>query len=391
MKKLVALLLALAMVFALAACTTEKGTNDTNSTSGGGPSASGTGDDGKVEMKNWKIGYLDEDSADAGQTLPTIDNIVWTIEALGCTPVGVVPASNSPDDLITAVENLINQGCDAITMRNLIHMNGLTATVIDMCEEAGIYCSFFNTKIAEDSDAWSAAHESAYFVSAHYNENTEAGYKAVEILADEGVKKICVFGQPVSNLTGAERYSGVEQACEDLGVEILTFSADTSLFNPEGGATVAENFLNAYPEVEGIIITGGTGLLLPGYAPILEGTGVKTVGIDFGEVMGEHLKSGLLSGMVGGHVAGGVFSVIMLVNKLNGTPLADGPAFIKDLFLDVTPQDVDDLNVCYYHKQFFTDEQIKNCVVAFNPDAGMDDLSALINSYTIQGLMEQYQ
>ena len=377
MKKTLAILLVLAMMFGLVAC-------------GGKAPAAGNDAPAAPEMKNWKIGYLDQDSADSGQTLPTIDNIVWTIEALGCTPVGVVPASNAPEDLITAVENLINQGCDAITMRNLIHMNGLTATVIDMCEEAGVYCSFFNTKIAEGSDAWDAAHESEFFVSAHYNENMEAGYKAVEILAAEGVTKICVFGQPVSNLTGGERYAGVEQACADLNVEILTFSSDTSLFNAEGGATVAENFLNAYPDVEGIIITGGTTTMLTGYLPVLEGTGVKTVGIDFGEAMNEPLKSGLLSGMIGGHVAGGAYSVIMLVNKLNGTPLVEGPAFIKDLFLDVNPENVDDLSVCYYHKQFFTDDQIRNCVVAYNPNATIDDLNALIEFFTIENLMKQY-
>lgn len=389
MKKYIAMLLVVVMVLGMTACGSGS-TADTPATANDAPVVSASEGKTIAEIKNWKIGYLDEDSADAGQTLPTIDNIVWTIEALGCTPVGVVPASNAPEDLITAVENLINQGCDAITMRNLIHMNGLTATVIDMCEEAGVYCSFFNTKIAEDSDAWTAAHESEYFVSTHYNENSEAGYKAVEILATEGVTKICVFGQPVSNLTGGERYSGVEQACKDLGVEILTFTADLNLFNAEGGATVAENFLNAYPDVEGIVITGGTGLLLPGYAPVVEGTGVKTAGIDFGEVMGEHLKSGLLSGMVGGHVAGGAYSVIMLVNKLNGTPLMDGPAFIKDLFLDVTPENVDDLNTCYFHKQFYTDEQLQHCVVAFNPDATIDDLYNLINCYTIKDLMKQY-
>ncbi len=344
-----------------------------------------------AEQKNWKIGFLDQDSADSGQTLPTIDNIKFACEALGCTAVGVVPASNSPDDLITAVENLINQGCDAITMRNLIHMNGLTATVIDMCAEAGVYCSFFNTKIAEGSDAYEVAMESEYFVSAHYNENMEAGYRAAEILAGEGVTKICAFGQPLSNLTGAERYEGLEKGCAEHNIEILTFSSDTSLFNAEGGATVAENFLNAYPDVEGIVITGGTTTMLPGYAPKLQGTGVKTVGIDFGEIMGEYLKDGTLTAMIGGHVAGGAYSVIMLVNKLNGTPLVDGAAFIKDNFLDVNPDNVDDLDVCYFHKQFYTDEEMQNCVVSFNPNATFADLQKLIDDFTIAHLMEQYK
>lgn len=344
-----------------------------------------------AEATNWKIGYLDQDSADAGQTAPTIDNIIFTCEALGCTPVGVVPASNSPDDLITAVQNLINQGCDAITMRNLIHMNGLTATVIDMCADAGVYCSFFNTTIEEGTDAYDAAMESEYFVSAHYNENTEAGYRAAEILANEGVTKICAFGQPLSNLTGAERYEGLEQGCEELGIEILTFSSDTSLFTAEGGATVAENFLNAYPDVEGIVITGGTPMMLAGYAPVVAGTGVKTVGIDFAETMGQYIKDGTLTAMIGGHVAGGAYSVIMLVNALNGTPLVDGPAFIKDNFLDVDANNVDDLDICYFHKQFYTDEELQNCVVAFNPDATFEDLQELIDNFTVEHLMEQYQ
>lgn len=371
MKKLIALVLTVCMLAAMMA----------------GITASGEA----VEVKNFKIGYLDQDSADAGQTLPTIDNIVWTIEALGCTPVGVIPASNSPDDLITAVENLINQGCDAIVLRNLIHMNGLTATVIDMCEEAGVYCSFFNTKITEDSDAYEAATESSYFVSAHYNENTEAGYQAVEALHNAGVTKICAFGQPISNLTGGERYDGLVQACEEFGIELLNFSSDISLFTAEGGATVAENFLNAYPEVEGIVITGGVGTMLAGYAPVVQGTGVKTAGIDFSDVMGQYIKDGTLECVIGGHVAGGAYAVIMVVNTLYGHPLVDGAAFIKDNFLDVTPENVDDLDTCYFHKQFYTNEELQHCVYAFNQDASMDDLQKLIDEYSIEFLMEKYQ
>lgn len=370
MKKLVAMVLAICMLFSLTCV---------------------IGSANAAEVKNFKIGYLDQDSADAGQTLPTIDNIVWTIEALGCTPVGVIPASNSPDDLITAVENLINQGCDAVVLRNLIHMNGLTATVIDMCEEAGVYCSFFNTKIDVDSDAYEAAMESEYFVSAHYNENTEAGYKAGEALHNVGVTKICAFGQPISNLTGGERYNGLEQACEDFGIELLNFSADISLFTAEGGATVAENFLNAYPEVEGIVITGGVSLLLPGYAPVIQGTGVKTVGIDFSDIMGQYIKDGTLESVIGGHVAGGAYAVIMVVNRLYDHPLVEGPAFIKDNFLDVTPENVDDLDTCYFHKQFYTDEELRSCVYAFNENASMDNLQQLIDEYSISFLMEKYQ
>lgn len=293
--------------------------------------------------------------------------------------------------MITAVENLLNQGCDALVLRNLIHMNGLTATVVDMCDAAGVYVSFFNTKIEEGSDAWDAAQEGKYFVSAHYNENEEAGYKAVEILAGQGVKKICVFGQPVSNLTGGERYEGVEKACDEFGVEMLTFGSDTTLFTAEGGATVAENFLSAYPEVEGIVITGGVGTMLAGYAPVVSDTDVKTVGIDFSDVMGEYLKDGTLSGVIGGHVAGGAYAVIMVVNALYGTPLVEGPAFIKDNFLDVTPENVDDLEICYFHQQFYTDEQMQDCVSAFNPEASMENLQTLIDEYSIEFLMENHK
>jgi ABC-type sugar transport system substrate-binding protein len=174
-------------------------------------------------------------------------------------------------------------------------------------------------------------------------------------------------------------------------MDILVFSSDPNLFNAEGGATVAENFLNAYPEADGVVITGVTMLLLPGYGPVMKGTDVKTAGIDFSGTMGEYIKDGTMYSMTGGHVAGGVFSVIMLVNELNDTPLSDEPVFLQDGFLQVNPENVDDLDICYFHKQLFTNEEMQNCVVAYNPDATLETLQALIDSFTMEHLMEKYQ
>lgn len=143
--------------------------------------------------------------------------------------------------------------------------------------------------------------------------------------------------------------------------------------------------------MEGIVITGGVSLLLPGYAPVIQGTGVKTVGIDFSDIMGQYIKDGTLESVIGGHVAGGAYAVIMVVNRLYDHPLVEGPAFIKDNFLDVTPENVDDLDTCYFHKQFYTDEELRSCVYAFNENASMDDLQQLIDEYSISFLMEKYQ
>jgi ABC-type sugar transport system substrate-binding protein len=381
MKKLLTFVFAICMVFSMAACNGEAAPADGGSEGG----------DAAAETKEWKIGYLAENSADAGQTGPTQDNIVYACEALGVTPVGVVPTDTSPDAIITAVENLINQGVDALTLRNSVHMNGLTATVIDMAEAAGVYVSFYNTLIPEGTDAYAAATESEYFVSAHYNNNKLAGYEAAASLGEIGIEKLAVFGLPLSNLTGSDRYEGIEEAVDEYGMEILVFSSDMSLYSAEGGATVAENFLNAYPEADGIVLTGGIFALLPGYGPVMEGTDVKTAGIDFSDSMSQYIKNGTLYSVTGGHVAGGIYSVILLVNELNSTPLSDGPAFLQDGFLLVNPDNVDDLDVCYFHKQLFTDEEIQNCVVAYNPDATMETLQALIDSYTMEHLMEKYQ
>lgn len=268
----------------------------------------------------------------------------------------------------------------------------MLATVIDMCEEAGVYVSFYNTLIDEGTDAWDAAHESKYFVSAHYNDNEKAGYDAMNKLAEIGCKKVCVFGLPVSNLTGEYRYTGLERAAEENGIEILCFNSDLSLFNAAGGATVAESFLSAYPEMDGVLISGGCGNIMSGYATVMEGKGIPTVGIDFSEGQTQYFESGILEYVTGGHIAGAVYGVIMLVNQLNGTPLADGPAFIEDKFLEADGvEEAVAYDTCYFGGvNLFTEEEIRNCCVAYNPDANMDTLLAFIEKYTVEGLMEKY-
>jgi ABC-type sugar transport system substrate-binding protein len=353
----------------------------------------GNPSDAVITAGNWKIGYLASSSADAGQTLPTQESLKHAVEALGCTVVEVIPASTSPDDLITAVENLINQGCDAICLYNQIHMNGLVATVIDLCEEAGVYVSFYNTKIKEGTDAYDAAMDSEYFVSAHFNENEKAGYNAMAKLGELGCKKVCVFGLPTSNLTGEDRYRGAEAAAKEYGIEILCFNSDLSLFNAAGGTTVAESFLAAYPDMEGVLITGGTGNVMSGYSTVMEGKGIPTSAIDFSEGQTAFLDNGVLAYVTGGHISGATYAVIMLVNKLNGSPLVDGPAFVEDKFLEADgPEEAAKYDTCYFGGvDLFSDEEIRNCSVAFNPAATYDTLKQFIDNYTVEGLMAKYE
>lgn len=306
MKKFVALLLTLVLTFSLAACGAEGGVKDDE--------AAGPG--------SFKIGTLDTGSADA-TTAPLLNQLKLTVETLGCELVTATSTGMSAEETLVALQNLIAAGCDAILVPAAMIS---PAKVAEICDPEGVYWGTYFYKFEEGTEDYEAAMNSEYFVGTTYEDDVDSAYWATSVLGKLGCKNLCMIGLPTGGTTANMRDEGIAKACEEYGMTVLAEERDFTLtFTAAGGATIAERFLTAYPECDGIIIAGMTQYCLPGIVQTLEQTGninkIKVAGIDFNEFQFDYMEQGALHGIVGGHFAGPTYTAIHTVIKIDILPL----------------------------------------------------------------------
>jgi len=132
---------------------------------------------------------------------------------------------------------------------------------------------------------------------------------------------------------------------------------------------------------------------LPGIVQTLEQTDnigkVKVAAVDFNEYQFEYMDSGALTGIIGGHFAGPSYTAIMMINQLNGTPLTTEKVQLENNFIELgSPEEAqqyaDYINSVGY---LYSEEEIKNCLVAYNPDFTFEDLKAMADSYSLADLI----
>ena len=376
MKKFVALLLTLVLTFSLAACGAEGGVKDDE--------AAGPG--------SFKIGTLDTGSADA-TTAPLLNQLKLTVETLGCELVTATSTGMSAEETLVALQNLIAAGCDAVLVPAAMIS---PAKVAEICDPEGVYWGTYSYKFEEGTEDYEAAMNSEYFVGTTYEDDVDSAYWATSVLGKLGCKNLCMIGLPTGGTTANMRDEGIAKACEEYGMTVLAEERDFTLtFTAAGGATIAERFLTAYPECDGIIIAGMTQYCLPGIVQTLEQTGninkIKVAGIDFNEFQFDYMEQGALHGIVGGHFAGPTYTAIQMINILNGTPLTEEKVQLQDMFIKLGSNEEAQTYANYIKEvgYLYSEEEIKNCLVLNNPDFTFEDLKAIADSYSLQDLLDR--
>ena len=260
MKKILALLLALAMMCGMIACSsTDSGddtattddttsntetTDDTATTDEGGDDAA-TGD---VDYSQLKFGYV---CMNLGN--PWFVEVQQGFEA-ACEELGiqclVVDSQYDVDKQVADLETLINDNYSAI-MISPIDQNALTAAV-DSANEAGIITSCM-AQSQDNTDFGYTVDEYAY--GEMIGEN--AANWINENLADQETVKVCMITQDNVEATIA-RADGIQDTLEEMcpNVEIVARQAgDTA----ELGLNIVEGTLAAHPDLQVVVASNDSG------------------------------------------------------------------------------------------------------------------------------------
>lgn len=347
---------------------------------------------------------------DASEKLPEkfkIGVVIWsTVDDLGRTSsqmldyasevLGVEMVYNtnisSPESQITATENLIAAGCDAVAICN--YSDDILPKIAKLCQENEVYFTLIWRSIA-DPEVKEIVESCPFYLGNTCEDEEKIGYRMGESLYNKGCENIAVITMEKGDATADARDAGFDRACEEFGMNRIS-EARNNAFTAEDATKAVENFLAAFPEMDGIYVTGGSGTILEG---VIQGlalhgkTGeVKVACVDFIADLDKYIAEGAIDAISGGHFVDPLFSYILMVNKLAGTPLSETCETINLNFVNLeSPEDA----VNYYtyvegDEYPYNAEEIRSMVKYFNPDMTIEKLKEIADAYSVDDVVARH-
>ena len=264
MKRWIALLLTLAMCFALTACggkTTEAPSNDEQPAQ---TDAAGKTITIALLPKTLSNPYFVAMQKFAEAAAASLSNDEYTVEIVCSAP----PSEDGVNEQITMFESYLEKGVDGV----LIVPCG-TAEVVDTIKKA-------NEKnvpvICLDTNADEGAEVAAFIGTNNY----DGGFLAGQWTAENIDGQVAIITGTLGNQCHTDRNNGYVDGLE--GASNVELVGDIQPCNGDQGTAmgIAENLLTAYPDLKCIYVTSDTGAM--GAATAVQATGrdVKVIGFD---------------------------------------------------------------------------------------------------------------
>lgn len=316
--------------------------------------------------------------------------ITAAAEALDCD-VEFTANDFDAETSITNVENLFASGCDSVIFCN--SADGQIPKALKIAEQYdGKIFQFFRT--ISDEDIKKAAFASPYYGGQVHEDEYDVGYNMGKIMSEKGCKNVGLINFNHGDLTAETRQKGYEAALKELGVNIVasTWEITTS----ETGSQTAENYLAAYPEMDGIALVGGSGEALYGVQSALKShkktEDIVLVTTDFYEKMGSDIADGTLTAISGGHWCDPFFSFMLAYNDAAGAfKNGEVPAEIQmDMIYVTSAQEGTDFNKWFVESNPYNEKEIKELSIVYNENMNFDMLNKAAQSLTLQDVVDRH-
>ncbi len=390
-KKMIALLTSMTLVLStiLMGCGSQKNTGETKEQQTEEASSETAQTSDKLPEK-LKIGVVIWSTTDdLGGASARLLN--YASDIIGCEMVYNTNIS-SPESQITATENLIAAGCNAIAICN--YSDDILPKITSLCEENEVYFTLIWRSIS-DPEVKEIVEASPYYLGNTCESEEETGYMMGESFHNMGCENIAVITMEKGDATADARDAGFDRACEEFGMNRISEVRNNTLTAEETTKAV-ENFLASFPELDGIFVTGGSNTILEGVIQALalhNKTGeVKVACIDFISDLDKYIEEGAIDAISGGHFVDPLFSYMLMVNKLAGTPLSDNCEQIDLNFINLqSPEDARNYyKYCEGDSYPYNEEEIRSMVKYFNPDMTIDKLKEIAAAYSIDDVVSRH-
>ena len=264
--KLFMLLAAAGFILALGACTGEGGATNESTLSGGETKKADTKEEGQTKDE-YTFGYIaydmkdtwNEYSAKAFEYAASKQNV--KVKTL------VLDSKNSPEESVTAMESLIQQGVDGISIFPISTEQG--ATLVKMANEAGIPVTIENFEMNENSGDYIAS------VACKYD---DIGYAAIKFIAEKkpGAKVFFCAGQEGAGVY--EKYQeGIDKALEEFGDKVEIVATLHGDWQTEKAYNITTDLISSGKEFD--YVFANNGLMAQGCYQALKDAGMDNIPI----------------------------------------------------------------------------------------------------------------
>ncbi len=382
-KTLLALLLALVMVFALAACGAK---DDAKEPADDKPATdkpaddkpADEGNDGEESFGNYVIGYNCLGSGvwilDTHQALNT-----YYIESIGSS-VNAASANFSSDQMLKDIQNQINAGEDG-------HMyfgafGTLTHAVSDLFEDAGVYWVNWDQQIS--TDIIDEIRENPYFVGSVGSQQDKIAYVLAEAAYEAGCRKALQMAGAVGDVAHDARMAGFQERFEELGGETISIARCT---DPSEAAAKGDDIVAAYGAEADCFYALNMDFALGAYQAIEKYGFEDSILVISSELDAwgvEMVKNGKMIGDT--YVAhDGAWGSALLINALDGHPILDenGEAPYSNALMTwmITEDRADFYQEHYVEGYPVTDADYQSMLYRYNPDVTWDYMNDKLASF----------
>lgn len=391
-KKVISVILTAAMtgmMFAGCGSDTENTGNSGEGTASeavGGTESTQTADNGASSGETYKIGIVMYQWTDAQGT--NIQNFCNYLEENMNVEFEYESTFYDDDAQVSCVENLISAGCKAI-------ISGYDTNIVaamSTCADAGVYYAVALDHITEDDFA--GADPGEYFLGGTKQfggDLAELGKEYADAVADAGIQNVGGISFPEWAFTDApEIYASFqsELSAQGITVQDLTF---TPGMTSDEVQQAAKDLVNQNPDMDALF---GMASGLDYVYPAIQGSDVKLIAMGYDTSVASLMDSGaLLAAGNNNHTqaiascvariinalegnsypdaASGIYNEGSIVNGVAGYPVISNKEDLDNYMNYVIPEDG--------AKGCVTVDELKNCIISYNPDATLADLNELTN------------
>lgn len=396
MKKLISftVVFALLMVFGLTGCGSTETSDKTSDTSASGStsdsssgtaSASSAGSDHQIT-----IGLGIWGNSDPLSTM-VIKMVQTAADAMGAKVDVLTDDFFNPDKQIANVENFIAKGVDGIIICN--GSDDIMPKIVKKCDDAKVPVAIYFRQLV-DKEVKEYCEKSPYYLGCVHEDEEMVGYQLGKALADKGVKNVGVINYNKGDTTAETRYNGYIKAFKEFGVNKV--AEQWEILTGEKAANAVEQFLSAYPEMDGLAVVGGGGEPLTGAVQALKKNNkigsIEITASDFGPDIKKNIENKEISAMSGGHWTDPFYCFMLMYNYAAGTPLSDKPVEIKMNPIFITSAEEADQYTKWFEGSVlpYTADEIKNMTVKNNAEFNLLALQKIASAYSIKDVMSRH-
>lgn len=292
---------------------------------------------------------------------------------------------------LASAENLVSAGCEGLLFLPI--SDNSVSLISDYCQQNEVYFQMMNRDIS-DENIKAATQANPYYVGTSFEANEAATNQLTELMAAEGRLKYGV-GKVAPGSSLSVRNTAFEESVAQAGGTILADYTAPSDGSTQAYVTYIENFVNSYPDMDGLLLsstTGGGGeTIMNTLQSLVEPGKIKIAAFDTFEGMEGGFENGWLTALAGGIAVQCVPDFIMLYNAVDGTPLSDSFTVLYQNFIFIT-----NLEDCATFAKYIDNpehmiydaDMIRSLAKRYNPDATLDDIVKLMNDYSLAWVVE---